>query len=103
MNIISVTDGDSYQVETDEGAYSVPKDEGNRHYGLVQEWLAIPGNDLLPEPPEPDPPTIDEVYDQTIQNQKVLKALALCLNDGSFVPGSNHTGAQLKAIVKAKM
>jgi len=32
-----------------------------------------------------------------------LKAYALCLNDGTIVPGSNMTPAQLKAAVKAKL
>lgn len=32
-----------------------------------------------------------------------LKAFVLAVNDGSIVPGSNMTGAQLKAAVKAKL
>jgi hypothetical protein len=51
----------------------------------------------------PPPPTLDEIYDQTIQNQQVLKALAVCLNDGSIVPGANVSGAVLKTAIKAKM
>ncbi len=51
----------------------------------------------------PPPPTLGEIYDQTIQNQQVLKALALCLNDGSIVPGAYVTGAALKTAIKAKM
>ncbi len=53
--------------------------------------------------PPPPPPTLDEIYDQTIQNQKVLKALVLCLNDGSIVPGANVTKSALKTAIKAKM
>jgi len=53
--------------------------------------------------PPPLPPTNDEIYDQVIQNQKVFKGYVLAVNDGSIVPGSNMTGAQLKAAVKAKM
>lgn len=34
---------------------------------------------------------------------RVLKAVVLALNDGTFVPGSGYTGAQLKSIVKAKL
>ncbi len=49
------------------------------------------------------PPTNDEIYDQVIQNQKVFKGYVLAVNDGSIVPGSNMTGPQLKAAVKAKM
>ncbi len=49
------------------------------------------------------PPTKDEIYDQVLQNQKVFKAYVLAINDGSIVPGSNMTGAQLKAAVKAIM
>ena len=32
-----------------------------------------------------------------------LKAYVLAVNDGSIVPGSNMTGAALKAAIKAKM
>lgn len=54
-------------------------------------------------PPPPPPPTNNEIYDRVIQNQKVFKGYVLAINDGSIVPGSNMTGAQLKAAVKAKM
>lgn len=36
-------------------------------------------------------------------NNRALKAYILCVNDGSIVPGSNMTAAQLKAAIKAKM
>jgi len=32
-----------------------------------------------------------------------LKAFILSINDGSFVTGSSYTGAQMKAIIKAKL
>ena len=51
----------------------------------------------------PPPPTNDEIYDRVIKNQKVFKGYVLAVNDGSIVPGSNMTGAQLKTAVKAKM
>ena len=51
----------------------------------------------------PPPPTTDEIYDAVIQNQKVLKAIVLSLNDGTLVPGANVSNATLKAIVKANM
>lgn len=51
----------------------------------------------------PPPPTADEIYDQTMQNQKLLKALVLCINDGTIVPGANVSGAALKAAIKDKM
>jgi len=53
-------------------------------------------------PPTP-PPTNDEIYDDVMRNQRVLKAFALCINDGTIVPGANVTPAALKAAVKAKM
>ncbi len=34
---------------------------------------------------------------------RVLKAFVLALNDGSFVPGSNYTGPQLKSIIRSKL
>lgn len=51
----------------------------------------------------PDPLTNDELFDLILQGQKTLKAVVLCLNDGSFVPGTNYTNAQIKSIVTAKM
>ncbi len=73
--------------------------------GGVRDWLVDPVGktvsvDVLP----PDPgPTNDEIYDKVMRNEKVFKAFALCVNDGSIVPGSNMTNAALKAAVKAKM
>ncbi len=58
---------------------------------------------LLELNPSNLPPTNDEIYDQVIQNQKVLKAYILAVNDGSIMPGSNMGNAQLKAAVKAHM
>ena len=49
------------------------------------------------------PPSLDEIYDQTMQNQKLLKAFVLCINDGSIIPNTNVSGAALKAAIKAKM
>ena len=34
---------------------------------------------------------------------RVLKAVILALNDGSFVPGSNYTPVQLKTIIRGKL
>lgn len=53
--------------------------------------------------PLPSGPTVDEIYDQTIKNERVLKAAVLALNDGTFVPGAALTGTKLKQIIRAKM
>lgn len=45
----------------------------------------------------------DEIYDQLTQQNKVLKALIMALNDGTFVPGSNYTNAQIKQGIKNRM
>ena len=96
-------DGVGFIVTLDDGTVlNVPDDFANRHRRALAEWLDD-GNTLDPADPAPPPATLDEIYDQTILNQRVLKALALALNDGSFVPGDNLTNAALKAIVKAKM
>jgi len=96
-------DATGFLVTLDSGAVlNVPDDFANRHRRALQEWLDD-GNALGPADPAPPGPTLDDIYDQTILNQQVLKALALALNDGSFVPGDNLTNAALKAIVKAKM
>jgi hypothetical protein len=51
----------------------------------------------------PPPPTDADIYDQIVEGQKVVKALVLCINDGSIVPGANATPAALKAAIVAKM
>ncbi len=59
---------------------------------------------VFTSPPEPSaPPTNDEVYDEVIQSQKVLKAFVLCINDGTIIPGANVSGAELKIAIKSKM
>jgi len=52
-----------------------------------------------------DPPALTngEIYDIVMLNEKVLKAVILALNDGTFVPGSNYTNAQLKTGIKNRM
>ena len=53
-------------------------------------------------PPEP---TLDEVYDQTMKNNKPFKAMAIALNKaGAFTSdGSVLPDPQLKNIIKAEM
>lgn len=87
---------------TDGTILSVPDDLSNRYRRALQEWLDA-GGTLGPADPPPPPPTNDEIYDEVIQNQKVLKAYILAINDGSITPGSNMTGVALKTAIKAKM
>lgn len=73
-----------------------------RQSGIAEEFL--PKDDAeIQAFLNPPPPTNDEVYNQTLQNNKLLKALILCLNDGSIVPGANVSGASLRNAIKAKM
>ena len=54
--------------------------------------------------PVVDPvPTPEEIYDALLQQQRLLKAYILCINDGSIVPGSGMSPAQLKNAIKAKL
>ena len=56
------------------------------------------------DPADLDPgPSVDEVYDQAMLNNKLLKAIVLSINDGSLVTGANVSGAELKTIIKAKL
>lgn len=46
----------------------------------------------------------DEMIDQVIgQNRGIIKALILCINDGSIVPGANISNAALKVAIKSKL
>lgn len=74
----------------------------NKQPGLPEEFL----DDNDPEVVafrNPPPPTNDDIYNLTIQNQKVLKAIVLSINDGTLVPGAAVSNATLKAIIKANM
>ncbi len=87
---------------TDGTEVHVPDDMSSRHRQMLQEWLDA-GNTLDPMNPIPPPPTNDEIYDQVIQNQKVLKAVVLSINDGTLVPGADAAGGTLRSIIKANM
>ena len=103
--IQSVKDDGSggYVVILDDGRrLLVPNEPANRHYQAVQDWIAL-GNTPDPADPPPSPPTDDEIYDMFIKTQRAFKGYVLAVNDGSIIPGSNMTGAQLKSAVKAKM
>ena len=56
------------------GSMSVPMAEGNRHYKMIQDWIAE-GNTPEPADPPPVPPTPEEEFDARVQNDPVLKAL----------------------------
>jgi len=81
---------------------SIPDATGNRDWQEYQEWLAE-GNTPEPIDPPPAPPTNEEIYDQVLENNKILRILIMALNDGTFVPGSNHTAQQIKNFIKARM
>ena len=66
-------------------------------------WLYDGANFSAPIVVLPPVLTDDEVYDRIIKTEKVFKGYVLAINDGSIIPGSNMTGAALKAAVKAKM
>lgn len=63
---------------------------------------AATGNAITADPP-PAPPTNEEIYNNTLQNEKILLALIKSLNNGNFTPGSNLTLDQVKTIIKGNM
>ena len=69
-----------------------------------KEWQALQSSGVPIQPYAPfPPPTLDQIYDSTIQNQRLLKGLILALNDGSLPVGQNRTALQVKAAIRAKM
>ena len=69
------------------------------------DWLIDPVNKAVVInvlPPNPGP-TNEEIYNQVMKNQKVLKAFVLCINDGSIIPGANMSNAALKTAIRDKM
>lgn len=48
-------------------------------------------------------PTVDQIYDIALMNNRVLKALVIAINKGTLTVGGNKTAAQLKSIIKAEM
>jgi hypothetical protein len=68
------------------------------------EWQALIDTGIAIQPYVPFAlPTLDQIYDQTLQNQRLLKGLILALNDGSLPVGQNRTAPQVKAAIRAKM
>lgn len=66
---------------------------------------------LLTNTPDPevnpivvnDNPTVDDVYDDLLLTNRIVKALIEALNDGTFVPGSNYTNQQIKNGLKNRL
>lgn len=81
----------------------VPVPKPSRWHTLEdKEWIMTPENQTKKDEFE-HVPTKEEIYDNTMKNSKLLKAVVLALNDGSLVPGSNLSGAELKTIIKNKI
>ncbi len=81
-------------------AFVAPRPRDGPRDWLVDPVLKTLSVDLIPPTP---PPTNDEIYNQVIQNQTVLRAYMLAVNDGSIIPGGNMGVVQIRAAVKAKM
>ncbi len=76
---------------------------GSPYWEPVMDAVTNQGLVIDPMDTPVPPPTNDEIYDTVIQNEKVLKAVVLSLNDGTLVPGAGVSNAALKTIVKANM
>lgn len=48
-------------------------------------------------------PSNELLYDQSLQQNKVLRALITALNEGALTPGLSITETELKAIICSKM
>lgn len=92
----------------DGAVVAVPADPANRHHAEITRRAALDPDDsdtlaVAPADPAFPPPTVDEIYDAVIRNQRVLRAVISSINDGSLAVGANKTGPELKAIIKANM
>lgn len=96
----------AFVIETD-GALvrSIPVAPGNGDWDRIANWVESGQATIAAYVPPlpPTPLTLDQIYDDMLTTNRVVKALVLAINDGSLVPGSNKTPAQLRAIIKAKM
>lgn len=83
----------------------IVQDDGEGPY--IKQW----NHPVLPEPTQAEldaitgdyVPDLGAVYDKALQNNQLIRALVKALNKGTFVPGSNYTGPQMKTIIKAEM
>ena len=103
------TDGSCY------GTYSAPQgieyiecaDKPSDNHVLADNWKSDPMNSVvcwrLKTPTEIDTEndTVASSIVQDLQNSPALKVLINALMNGDFVPGTQYTPAQLKAIAKA--
>lgn len=68
--------------------------------GSSRDWVVDRANNTLLYEPVPviSPPTSDEIYDEVMQNQRILKALAqVCAEQFGW------SGTQMKSAIKGKM
>ena len=75
----------------------VPNDPKNRHYQMIQDWIAA-GNTPLQPPISPTPPTDAEIIDQTWQNNPLIRALIL-----REAKGRGRTPQQILDELKAEL
>src|SRR4051812_48919165 len=83
----------------DDNFIAVPNATASIGWKMVGQTFVDPN----PPPPPLPIPTVDEIYDQVLRDQRVVKAIVMAINDGTLIVGGNKTGAQLKSIIKAKM
>lgn len=97
MALYKLTSG-TMVIRTTDGVF-IPADTRNGDYAAYQAWLGL-GN--TPDPADVDPvPTLDQIYDATVLQQQVLKAVVLAFIGGTLTVGM--TPAQAKAAIKLKM
>ena len=94
--VFETADNSSIRLTRNGSVYSVPVNVGNRHYRIIQVWLAE-GNVIDPYV-APPPPTKGEKITDGITNHAIMNALVKAL-----AKQLNITEAQLTDAIEAEL
>ena len=87
--------------------YETDIPEGKQSSGYSDSFSSnkINRTHTLDDVPPPPPEDLDATYDSVMSSRlnRIFRAYVAAVNSGTITPGANHTAAQLKSKIKAKM